>query len=254
MFNLLIRLIFTAIAANCIILFPLSASTQENAENQEDSQLSSPPNTGTPEDSSSPGGTRTESERIAGCRGKKDAIASLTGNKIKELTVSDYPSFWFYIPYTSDEIDRLEFALEDTQAKRTIYQTPIQLSETGIVEVTLPQQSQYAIERNKNYTWYLKGYCNSEDVDIALSGWIRRISLDSQLQKQLETSGSQKYQVYLQNTILYDAITALAKQYQTKPENLQIKNAWSDLLDMLGLKQLANEPLLIQSTTSSPIK
>jgi hypothetical protein len=244
-----IKLVFALIVGSFILLsFPQSTLTQENTETPENSELSPPPETGTPEDASSPGGSRTDSDRIAGCRGEKKFITSLIGNEIKELTVSKYPSFWFYVPYTFDEIDNLEFVLEDSQVKRIIYQTSIRLSEVaGIIEVALPHESQYSLEQDKNYIWYLKGHCSSnsqDEPDIALSGWVRRIPLDSQLQEQLETSGSQKYEIYIQNTILYDAVTALAKQYQTNPESPQIKNAWINLLDLLGLEQLANEPFV----------
>ena len=229
--------------------FPQSALTQENSESQETRTPTppKPPDTGTPEGSPSPGGTRTESDRIASCRGKQKSITSLTGNEIKEFTVSSHPSFWFYVPYTVDEIGYLEFTLEDSRDKKTVYQTRIKLSEeAGVMEVALPNRDRYALKPDKNYTWYLKGYCNDssqDEPDIALLGWISRITLESPLQEQLQ-SGSPQYKVYLQNTIMYDAITALAKQYQSQPESPQIKNAWIALLDRLGLIQLADKPIV----------
>jgi hypothetical protein len=281
----MMKLILTLIVAIFIpYSVPQLALTQESSESQESSEIptapdtetpkdtSDPeepytrippaPNTGTPNDTSDPGGTRTESDRIASCQGKQKSITSLTGNEIKELTVSNYPSFWFYVPYTADEIGYLEFVLEDSRAEKIVYQTRIHLSqEAGVMEVALPNQSQYALEQDKNYTWYLKGSCNSEaEPDIALSGWIKRIPLESQLQEQLQ-SGSQQYEVYLQNKILYDAVTVLAKQYQSQPESPQIKNAWIALLNRLGLMQIADKPIvdlrlepITRSTTSSPIE
>lgn len=246
MFYLSIKLIFASIVAGLISLsFPQLASTQENSEI---SKLSQPPDTGTPEDTSSPGGSRTDRNRIGGCQDGEIPITSLIGNEMREFTVSKYPSFWFYVPCTNNEIDYLEFVLEETQTKRIIYRSSIQLSEVaGIIEVTLPYQSQYSLEPNKNYTWHLKGNYSSDSEDepeIALSGWVRRIPLDSQLQDRLEASGSQQYDVYIQNEIMYNAITALAKQYQTKPGNPQIKNDWINLLKMLGIRQLANKPFV----------
>ena len=154
--------------------------------------------------------------------------------------------------------------LEDTQSKKTIYRTSIHLSEAaGIIEVALPQKSQYSLEQNKNYTWYLKGdYTESGNKpDIALSGWIQRIPLDSQLQRQLETSERQ-YDVYIQKEIMYNAITILAKQYQTKSGNSQIKSDWMHLLKILGAIELANKPFvdsvffepITQSTTNFPLE
>ena len=184
MYYQMMKLILTLIVAIFIPYFvPQLALTQENSESQEtqeNSELSPDtetprdssdpeepytrippaPNTGTPEGegNADPGGTRTERDRIASCQGKQQSITSLTGNEIKELTVSNYPSFWFYVPYTADEIGYLEFVLEDSRAEKIVYQTRIHLSqEAGVMEVALPNESQYALEQDKNYTWYLKG-------------------------------------------------------------------------------------------------
>lgn len=263
MFYLLIKLILASIVASFTpLLLPQSALTQENSETQESSRLSPSPDTGTPEDTSTPGGSRTDRDRISSCHDGEVPITSLIGNEIREFTVSKYPSFWFYVPCTNNEIDRLEFVLEDTQTKKTIYQTSIHLSGVaGIIEVALPHESRYSLEQDKNYTWYLKGNYTESGSDIALSGWIRRIPLDSQLQRQLETSERQ-YDVYIQNKIMYNAITTLAKQYQTKSGNPQIKNDWMNLLKMLGVIQLANKPFVnsiffeptTQSTTNFPLE
>ena len=266
MLYLLIKLILASIVAGFMpFLFPQLALTQENTENQEDSRLSPPPDTGTPEDTSTPGGSRTDSDTIGACYDGEIPITSLIGNEIREFTVSKYPSFWFYVPCTNDKSDRLEFVLEDTQTKQIIYQTSIHLSEAaGIIEVALPNQSRYSLKQDKNYTWYLEGNYSSEsgeESDIALSGWIRRIPLDSQLQRQLKTSDRQ-YDVYIQNEIMYNAITTLAKQYQTRSGNSRIKNDWMNLLKMLGVMQLADKPFTDsvffepknQSTTNFPLK
>lgn len=240
MFYLAIRIILTLIVVN-IILFPFS----QLALTQEDSDLLRPPDTGTPDERTSPGGSRTEPDKIIVCQNKEISIIPLTGNQTKEYTVSEYPSFWFYIANEIDAIEYLEFLLEDSETKEIIYQTEVQISPTaGIIEVALPQQSQNSLKLNKNYAWYLRGYCSADfrdKPDITLSGWVQPIPLNSQLQNQLELSDSQKYDVYLENEIMYDAITTLAKQYRTEPENPELNNAWTNLLDILGLEELAEE-------------
>lgn len=260
MFYLLIRLVLASVVASFMsLLLSQSALTREN------SKLSPPPDTGTPEDTSTSGGSRTNPDLICSCKDREIPITLLTGNAIREFTVSQYPSFWFYVPCTNEEIERLEFVLEDTQTKEIIYQTSIHLSEVaGIIEVPLPRESRYSLKQDKNYTWYLNGnysYDFKDEPDIALSGWIQRVPLDSQLQRQLETSDRQ-YDIYIQNGIMYNAITALAKQYQTTPGNPQIKNDWINLLKMLGIKELANKPFVdsvllkpaIQSTTNFQLR
>jgi hypothetical protein len=214
---------------------------------EENSQLPSSPDTGTSEDNSSPGGSRTDFEQQTACQERNVALTSLIGNEIKEFTVSKYPTFWFYIPYIANEIERLEFILEDAQEKQTIYRTPIELSKkAGIIKVAIPQEARYSLKQDKNYTWHLQGYCyrDGNNPDIAISGWINRLAPDLQLQSQLAASKSQKYNIYLQNNIMYDAVTELAEQYQANPKDFQIKNAWIDILKRLGAKDLANKPFV----------
>jgi hypothetical protein len=42
----------------------------------------------------------------------------------------------------------------------------------------------------------------------------------------------------------YDELTNLAKRYLSEPQNPEVKKAWTQLLQSVGLEGLAQEPLI----------
>lgn len=224
-----------------------------------------PPN-GTPEGDSSPGGSRNPDLDKACRKSNKPLISLLAANNGRDFTSSPYPSFWFNIPYSSQEMRYIEFALKDMQANKMIYRTAVKLTEEpGIIKITLPQQEQYSLEIEKDYQWDFKVYCASnqtEQPDEFLQGWIRRLAVNAPLKNQLESVKPREYIAYIDNDLLYDAVTNLAALRLANPENPQLRNAWTNLLDSLGWKELASEPLVNStllfpeehSTTNFPLK
>lgn len=72
-----------------------------------------------------------------------------------------------------------------------------------------------------------------------MEGWIYRLPLNADLQNQLaNASHDEKYRVYLQNNLLYDALDYLARQRITEPNNSQLKVVWNQFLSELGWRNL----------------
>src|SRR5688572_18683906 len=89
--------------------------TQSNA--QRFAQLISSPQTGTPDNKRTPGGTRTEftgTKLPEACQQTAKAFTALVPIKGSEsLTTAEHPVFWFYIPDAPEDIDSIEFSLHD---------------------------------------------------------------------------------------------------------------------------------------------
>ena len=205
------------------------------------------PITGTPEGNSSAGGTRGESKIEQICNSTNQSLVYLLDSGIRDFTIAAYPIFWFYSPYTAGQIDYLEFALTEVQTNQTIYRTKVNPRErSGIMGIALPQEKKYALELNKDYSWSLQVYCSQQDnrADIVFEGWLRRLPMTSSLEKDLAAFPSQHYSVYLENNILYDALTNLAQLRQKKPNDPQIIKAWNKLLIDLGRQELIPQPIL----------
>ena len=214
---------------------------------QEVANLPPAPSTGTPDDSFSAGGTRSEPNSNQTCDSTNPSLVYLLDSGIRDFTVSAHPIFWFYSPYTVGQIGYLEFTLADVQTTKTIYRSKIDLREqSGIMGIALPQEQKYALEPNKDYSWNLQIYCSptEDQPDIFFEGWLRRLPITYNLKQDLAAFPAQHYSVYLENNILYDALTNLAQLRQTKPNNSEIMEAWNHLLTDLGKKDLIQQPIL----------
>jgi hypothetical protein len=217
----------------------------------QESDLPQAPDTGTPENNSSPGGTRIDKNST--CKKTQKTLTSLLG--IGDFTLSKYPTFWFYIPYSSQEISYLEFTLKDTAELRTIYRTSIELTDKpGIIHISIPNEDRYGLELQTNHNWELKVYCVSKQKnqpDIILNGSIRRIPINLQLENQLKNT-KEEYSVYMNNYIYYDAVTNLAAFYLANSNDIKLTNTWNNLLELLGKKELIGESLVKVTSLSLP--
>ena len=214
---------------------------------QEIANLPPAPNTGTPEGTSSAGGTRGEPKINQICNFSNQSLVYLLDSGIRDFTIVAHPIFWFYSPHTAGQIDRVEFTLAEVATTNTIYRTKVNLRErSGIIGLALPQEQQYALKTNKDYSWSLQVHCSQQDSkpDLVLQGWLRRLPITSQLQKDLAAFPARHYSVYLKNNILYDALTNLVQLRQQKPDDPQIISAWSQLLKDLGREELISQPIL----------
>lgn len=180
-----------------------------------------------------PGGGLSASES---CRKTDKPLTALVPLNIQQrLTTSEHPTFWFYIPFTSDEIQSIEFSLHDRN-ENTIYRTSFVPSKTpGIIGVRLPSVPKYALQQGKYYHWYLIIKCKSDSsssTGLSVNEWVQRVALPS-------TSANQ-----INPDIWYDSLTKLAELRRTNPEDKEIQRQWINLLQSAKLENLAEEPII----------
>ena len=206
------------------------------------SQLPKPPDTGTPSGNSTPATTRP---RIT-CQETDKPLTALLANNGRDFTISEYPKFWFYIPYAPEEISYMEFLLLNGNERETIYHTAVKLKEQpGLIEIAIPAEPQYALKVNENYRWRLNLDCEPEgttEPDLVVNGWIRRLPLTPQLENQLEAVKPLQYSMYRDHFIWYDAIALLAELHFAEPENQEWSDAWANLWQSLDLPWVIQEP------------
>lgn len=92
-----------------------------------------------------------------------------------ERVVTGYPTWWFYVPYESDGIQRAEFVLVDTE-EVILYQDSFVLEDTpGLVSFTWPQ-SEDPLAHGEAYRWVFSIQCNpgNRSGDATVNGWIQR--------------------------------------------------------------------------------
>jgi hypothetical protein len=224
---------------------PGNGNTKQKKGNSH--RLPAAPDTGSPQEDFAAGGTRDgqlNEQLRSGCGGDEQQIAYLLGNKNREFTSSAYPTFWFYLPHTINKIGQMKFVVRELETGKKIYDRAIQGSKTGITGISLPREKQYQLSPEVNYAWSLQVDCAETDRDseIALAGWLSRVSSSVELQNQLAAaSEAEKVAIYLNHNLLYDAITQQAQSFIAKPRNIQVKTAWNQLLNTLGWQDLVGQ-------------
>jgi Domain of Unknown Function (DUF928) len=172
-----------------------------------------------------------------------------------ENTISDYPMFWFYLPYTNSyqlsnslDSDRyIEFALFNEQETPVYIKTFPLPPKPGIVHLQLPNTST-PLKVNQKYRWVFSVVCNrlNRSGDSTVNGLIERSKPNSQLQRQLRTSNSRdRLELYLKNGFWLEAITTLAElRNSTNFQDKRLNTEWEMLLKAVNLSEVASQPLL----------
>ncbi|MGF1974687.1 MAG: DUF928 domain-containing protein [Nostoc sp. CmiSLP01] len=163
------------------------------------------------------------------------------------LTLSEYPTFWFYVPQLPTNLGTGEFVFQDEKGK-DIYRTPLTLPEKpGTIGISLPQSPQYALKQNNKYQWYFKVFCGNRQTTseyFYVKAWVQRVALTSDLENQLKTTKAKQYVAYAVNYIWQDALTNLAQMRRNNPGDRVLFNDWNNLLTAVGLSEFASAPVL----------
>ncbi|MEP6516751.1 DUF928 domain-containing protein [Microcoleus vaginatus] len=161
-------------------------------------------------------------------------------------TVSDYPTFFFYLPQT--EAQSAEFILKDESGKQ-IYKQDLTISNlSGVIGVSIPaNQNVPPLEVGKSYRWNFTVICDSLDrsADQIESGTVRRVELSADIRRQLaQADPRQQTFIYAENGIWQDALSTLAAARRDQPNDTTFKADWESLLDSVKLGEIAKEPIV----------
>lgn len=163
------------------------------------------------------------------------------------LTVSEYPTFWVYVPQLPSNVRTGEFVFQDEKGK-DIYRTPLTLAEkSGVIGISLPPSPQYALKTDNKYQWYFKVYCGDRSNTseyFYVKAWVQRVALTSELESQLKTAKSGEYTAYAVNYIWQDAVTNLADMRRINSGDRVVAEDWTNLLTAVGLQEFASAPVV----------
>jgi hypothetical protein len=183
------------------------------------------------------------------CLEKDIPLTALAGIKPLDLTISKYPTFWVYVPYTAKEAPVGEFSLQD-RAENDLYRTKFALPTTpGAIAISLPP-SATALAVDRQYRWYFKIDCPRQleasdefSTPAFVTGQIQRVLPTSELETPLKTAKTalDRVIIYAQHGIWYDTLTELATLDLTQPD-LAITR--TNLLQDVGLEKVARQPVI----------
>lgn len=188
-----------------------------------------------------PGGERTPGGALGEdpvCPATPQDLTAITPETVYGKTLSERPTLWFYIPYTSADVEKGEFTVLTADDTERVYRATFTLpDQPGLVSLTLPEAAMVNLEEGQRYHWYLKVFCASdttEKTNININGWIDRLVATSERRQQI-IEGSPE--------IWYDAVHHVAKHLQTAPCET-MGQMWNELLDSVELEQFVEAPIL----------
>ncbi|MEG4633112.1 DUF928 domain-containing protein [Microcoleus sp. AR_TQ3_B6] len=198
------------------------------------------------EDMDAPSTGKVRSVR-GGCASRNQvSLTALTPENKRGRTVSDYPTFFFYLPQTDAEL--AEFILEDERGNQ-IYQQELTIKNlAGVIGVSIPANKNVPpLEVGKNYTWKFSVVCDAEDrsSDQFESGIVRRVELSPDILRKLENADlPRKTFIYAENGIWQDALSTLAAARRANPNDTDLAADWESLLNSVTLDAIAKEPIV----------
>lgn len=191
-----------------------------------------------------------------GCQSNQQQLSfrALVPSNKTGRTVSDYPTFFFYLPKT--EAESAEFTLLDSTGQQIYQQTLTVKNVSGVIGISIPANSNVPpLAAGKTYTWNFTLICNPADRsgDLPSIGKVERVELSADIRRQLEQADArEKIFVYAKNGIWLDALSNLAAARRTLPTNEAIQADWESLLDSVKLSEIAKEPIVQIETEPKP--
>lgn len=210
-----------------------------------------PPDRGAPE-STTTGGTRGGQCLLSQAK----IIPLLIPGNSFGVTLSEYPTFFAYIP-PSQEAQEGEFFLAEwfsRENQQDIYNEHFQLPDNagGIIGLKIPAEKSPPLQLGKKYIWGVRIFCDPEkieqDGDPLSKGFIELIQPNLSLLERLKNARPLTLPtIYAAQGIWYDALASLMELRSLNPQNSQLINDWQELLNSAkseGRETFMEAPLL----------
>lgn len=169
------------------------------------------------------------------------------GPDMRGLTVEPKPTLFFYLPALVGS--EVAFSLKDENGF-DLYQTTLPIPQNpGIVSIKMPEDAP-SLEVGETYRWSFGIVCetfragNIPEV-VFVSGEIQRIQPDDDLsQKLAQAQPLEQAAIYAKYGIWFESLATLATLRQQQPENFTLASHWRELLDSVGLEEVADQPFV----------
>ena len=180
-------------------------------------------------------GQQTAGETRRGqCPDVSFPLTALVPSSNSGKTIATHPKLWFYVPYSTEDISKIEFVIQDANRNDVSRQTWQPQNIPGYLSTSLPE-TEPALETSKSYRWYFKVYCQQDgnSVPLFVQGWIEKSEVSEDLSQQLKEEKS-PHMLYAYNDLWFDAINSLLDYYLIAPSNSQIRTDWEKLIKAKG--------------------
>lgn len=214
-------------------------------------------------------GNRTGSASRSPCPYTNPPLTALMPIINRGKTVAERPTFWFYVPYSSQQVSSGEFVLQEVQGEepnyvyRDVYQISFTLPKTpGLVSFKIPA-TKPALEIDKKYSWSFKLYCQPQEESasdavstppVLVQGLVQRVKPTPELERQLKAATEPEYSVYTSHFIWYDAVDSITKLRITQPANAKLTDDWINLFKLKGIEGADLDPQKLKQPIAGSVQ
>ncbi|WP_038019691.1 DUF928 domain-containing protein [Synechococcus sp. PCC 7335] len=174
-----------------------------------------------------------------------ESMLAVVPSSFYGTTLEARPTILVYVP--ASDTDTAVFSLKN-EAKHTIYQMTLAVPKRGgVVAVEMPDEAPELVV-SENYQWYVALHVEGELTPGSpfVDGWIKRIEPSAELMLALaHGEGLSNVKTLAQNGVWYDTVAQLARLQGGAQDNQAIANHWYELLESVGLADIATEPIVI---------
>jgi hypothetical protein len=205
-----------------------------------------------PPDQEAPSGRARGGASRGSCDNHQDkkrltALVPVTSKSVWGLTVTEYPTFWFYVPDALTPEIPIEFVLQDEE-DNYVYKTTFTVPGTqpGIVSLSLSSMKA-PLEIGKKYYWTFSIDCDPQEPSnsIFVKGTVQRVAMNPALMSQVKAATQRdRIALYAANGIWHEALTTLAELRRTEPGDATLAATWENLLQYVDLQDIAKEPIV----------
>jgi hypothetical protein len=180
----------------------------------------------------------------AGVRGLEIPLTALLPTTKHGRTLSARPSIMAYLPPLG--VQEVFFSIQDEEGN-SLYYTILKVPPSGgIISFNLPKSAP-ELEVGTNYLWYFAPIEPSGILrpdNYAVTGWVTRIEADLK-NPDLDSSPIKLATEYASAGIWYNTLEVLVNALHSDPKNTRFISEWYDLLEQVGLEQIASEPIVM---------
>ncbi|WP_226580099.1 DUF928 domain-containing protein [Microseira wollei] len=244
-------MLFGQIALDLFLLWVLvSLATPALSETSTETTSKHPPSLSLdykPPTGGNPPSPRRDGGRRPGLPAVDKPLTALVPEYDDALTISQHPTFWIYVPYSSEMQHTAEVILWD-EDEDVVYETTFQLTGTpGIVSFRLPETApQLAIENTYRCDF---SFIGGDGIGSA-TVWshVMRVALEDDLRIQIEKAATPRECIFIYaiNGVWHEALTELAELRRNAPTDEELLADWEVLLSAPGisLDDIVSEPIV----------
>lgn len=157
------------------------------------------------------------------------------------VTLASHPTIYMYVPENTAIAG--EFILKDSSQK-ILYEKLLPVSNSqGIIRIKIPT-NQPELKVGENYQWTFSLNCEGSGTGTVVQSSIKRVNPNPNLTTELkQTSESDRWLVYSNAGIWHEKLDDLAEKISSNPNDQKLKSEWQNLLNSVGLNDVAKEPL-----------